>query len=134
MTSRKYEGDWELVPELSFYDEGEPSKATRYKIHVENGSVQFSIDWTVDGTEHSVVFAGSLDGTRHEINAPPGAEASYEHVDAYTLISSVFVNGDKVASARRRASKDGTLLAVQQASKNNDGSWSKITQIYRRLP
>lgn len=132
MTNRKYEGRWVLVPELSFYQEGEIPQAGRYDIDVLEKDISFSVHWVVNEEEHSLEFTGPLDGQLHSSEVLPEAYMSYTHVDDQTLESSLVVNDIEVAFARRQVSNDGDLLAVLQVNRKANGSIVRISQVYRR--
>ena len=128
-----YSAKWLLIPELSFYEEGQPPASGTYQISVEDDAASFSITWTtVEGQELSVEFAGLLDGQLHDVEQPEGAQASYTRIDNQTLDSTMVMNGVEVAYARRIVSNDGELMSVLQTSVRPDGSSFRNTQVYRK--
>lgn len=129
-----YAGEWELVPELSLYQEGDPPASGIYRIFTRGGAVEIHIDWTLrDGSEHTVAFGGPLDGRSHPSDAPGVDAVSYTAVDERTLDSSAYDAGEEVAYARRIASVDGALLVTLQVGRRGDGSRFRNTQVYRRI-
>ncbi|MBD2113631.1 MULTISPECIES: hypothetical protein [Cyanophyceae] len=54
-------------------------------------------------------------------------------VDAHTLDSTALADGVAIASARRVASKDGSLLAVVQEQTDTTGRRTRNFQVYRRV-
>src|SRR5687768_1321616 len=58
-----YEGSWELLPELSIYQEGEAPRCGNYRITREGVTASFHIEWeSADGKRGDVRFAGRCDG------------------------------------------------------------------------
>lgn len=132
LTARKYEGEWIMLPELSFYQVGEAPESGRYHIEILGDDVRFSIDWVTNGVNQSVSFEGPLDGQLHRINTVPDGFTSFTHIDANTLESTLVVKEMEMAYARRQVSNDGKLLAILQVNKQSDGSSVRISQVYRR--
>lgn len=127
-----YEGTWELVPELSHYDEGKPPVSGRYVIAQDGDDIEFHIDWIeVDGTEHQVDFKGVADGAIRPAG-DEGIKASFHRKGDAMLESRAYQAGQEVSYAFRRASADGTLLSVVQFHKHPDGTRSMRLQTYRR--
>ena len=130
----RYEGSWELLPELSIYQEGEAPRAGIYRITRDGVTASFHIEWeSADGKRGEVRFAGRCDGRREKIPNPPGAEACYLHVDDSTFDSSVFIADVRVAYARRRVAADGSLMSIVQESRRPDGTTFRNFQVYKRL-
>ncbi len=127
-----FAGRWELIPELSFYEQGEPPESGTYTIDVDGETVSFTIEWSIDGADQSIAFGGPLDGECHAVPEPDGAEVSYTRVDASVLESTLVVGGKRLAFARRQVSSDRTLMAVLQENTVADGGKVRITQVYRR--
>ena len=132
MTKNNYEGVWELLPELSFYQEGSSPEEGRYEIGLKEENVDFSVSWVIDGEPGSVGFSGPLDGKLHPSDIAPDSEVSFTRVDENTLESAFVVAGTQIAFARRQVSRDGVLMAVLQENRKPDGSSVRITQVYKR--
>ena len=128
----EYAGQWQLLPELSFYETGRAPDRGVYTISVHEGSVAFIIEWTLDGENHSVSFGGPLDGELHPAPRPEGAMTAYTRVSSRILESTLVVDDAVVAVARRQVSEDGQLMAVLQQNLSPDGDEVRITQVYRR--
>ncbi len=135
-------GQWQLIPELSFYQEGEPPLCALYEISVIGNEATFKLSWKQhDGKENSLEFGGIADSAARELGsqkdasaqATPRASASYTIVDDQTLDSAVFVDDVEVAYARRVVSNDNGLMSVLQSNATADGSRIRITQVYRRV-
>lgn len=127
-----FEGDWDLVPELSHDDDGTPPRSGHYLIRADGDALSFRIDWT-DGTgkAHSVAFEGKADGKVRPAG-PDGMDASFHVVGEAELISRAYQAGQEVSYAHRRASPDGTLLSILQFHNHPDGSRSLRSQVFRR--
>ncbi|MEM1302244.1 MAG: hypothetical protein AAGH17_06665 [Pseudomonadota bacterium] len=121
-----------MLPELSFYEEGDAPKLGRYNIDVVENDVVFSVQWTDDSGDHEISFGGPLDGQLYPTDLAPNSFTSFTQIDDSTLESAVVMNDVEVAYARRQASIDGDLLAVLQVNRKPDGSIVRITQVYRR--
>ncbi len=133
-TEFAYCGNWLLLPELSFYEEGEPPESGFYHIQVDDDRASFALRWTPKGkAEVALSFGGPLDGQPRSVDQPPGAQASYSHISPWVLDSAMFMGGKQLMYARRQASKDGQLLAVLQTGLRGDGSPYRNTQVYRRI-
>ena len=133
-------GSWELVPELSLYEQGATPASGRYEIASGGaGGVEVSICWTMEegGTEHATSFEGRTDG--QPVPLPGGGSGAgpdafaLTRVDSRTLDSAALRQGTVVAFARRVASLDGQLLAVVQEAARPDGTRSRNFQLYRRI-
>lgn len=130
----KCNGKWELIPELSFYEQGEPPLNGEYEIRVEENRTQFRLRWKpTNGEEMQIEFGGVADGIARDVATPPGAQASYTLIDERTLDSAMFVNGVELAYARRVVSDCNSLMAVLQSNVTASGERIRITQVYRRI-
>jgi hypothetical protein len=128
-----YEGKWELVPELSHHDEGQPPRSGCYVITQTGDEIHFQIDWVeADGTPHRIHFTGIADGTIRAAGED-GLMASFHRKGQTMLESRAYQAGQEVSYAFRRASADGTLLSVVQVYKHPDGTRSMRLQTYRRV-
>jgi len=128
-----WEGVWDLVPELSHYDEGRPPTAGRYVIRAEDEALQFDITWTdAGGAAHAATFAGRADGARRPAGGQ-GMEAAFHRKGPLALESRAWHAGQEASYALRRASADGQLLSVLQFYNHPDGTRTMHLQIYRRV-
>ncbi len=126
-------GEWELVPELSLYENGEPPRSGTYRLSLDGDAIAASIDWVdAQGASETVAFGGPLDGSEVVLDTQGPAVLALERLDAATLDSVVRVAGQQVAWARRRASDDGQLLAVVQTGATPEGEPFRNFQVYRR--
>lgn len=132
MNQSKYLGTWQLIPELSIYQRGEPPGSGLYVISAEGDNINFEISWTdLAEQSHELAFGGPLDGNLHETDAHGVTHVMYEAVDERTLDSTAFADELIVLYARRVASEDGELLAVSQTQPGEQGTVTNF-QVYRR--
>lgn len=138
----QYLGTWELVPELSLYEATAPPASGQYTIaESAPGVLTLHVRWQAapDDPVREVTFGGQADGTPHPLPALPDAPAhgpdahTLTRVDAHTLDSTALADGVAIASARRVASKDGSLLAVVQEQTDTTGRRTRNFQVYRRV-
>jgi hypothetical protein len=130
---RHYEGQWELIPELCFYEEGEPPASGLYEIRVTDGAVAIIVKWaTASGETPAIEYGGPIDGVRRVAAQKGATSVSYSEIDDFTLDSAAYLDDLEVAYARRRVSNDGRLLATLQVNRRADGFTSRTTQVYRR--
>jgi hypothetical protein len=128
-----YLGTWQLIPELSHYDQGGPPERGLYRIEDREGVLHFTIDWTKTGQDYSVAYIGHADGSP-VLNPHPGVDqASVRHEDDFTLSGSAMSGGVEIARAMRRVAHDGTLMSVLQETADGKGGFSRILQVYRRV-
>ena len=130
----RYLGTWELVPELSLYQSGEPPRSGRYALESEGDALAVHIDWVdAQGEPGEASYGGPTDGSEIELDAPGAPRLTLQRVDDATLDSAVFVDGEQIAWARRRASTDGSLLSVVQSGTDAEGTAFRNFQVYRRV-
>lgn len=129
----KCHGNWELIPELSFYEQGEPPLSCKYVISVDGLEVAFDLSWVqVDGQAMNIAFGGTADSIPRKVENPEGVEVSYTLVSDDVLESRMFVNGAEMAYAKRVVSPDGKLMSVLQVNTDAQGKKLRITQVYQR--
>lgn len=128
-----YTGNWVLIPELSFYEVGEPPLWGKYSISVENAEASIVIDWAdSEGEIQSISLGGPIDGKFYPSETDKSLLVAFEQVDDLTLDSRVQLNGTDVAYARRRSSEQGDLLATLQIGTDENGNNNRTTQVYRK--
>jgi hypothetical protein len=134
-----YAGSWELIPELCLYEFGSAPAIGSYRIDLDEARAQITIEWrmSADTAVQSTGFGGPIDGSPQPLaaTAPAAGPDSFSltRVDERTLDSAAFRSGEQVASARRVASADGSLLAVVQQALDPDGTSYRNFQVYRRV-
>lgn len=132
MGNGNYLGIWILIPELCYYQKGQPPLSGKYTISGDDAEIHFKVDWTdTQKASHTLEFGGSLDGTRHQVHAPGITAVTYAKVDDNTLDSTAYNNDDVVIYARRVVSERKDLLAVSQMTYTPEGSFSNF-HVYRR--
>jgi len=130
----KCNGKWELIPELSFYQQGEPPQRCLYEILVDGLNVEFKLSWLqVDSNEVAIEFSGIADSIPKSVTAPEGAQASYTIVSESILENRMFISGVEMAYAKRAVSNDGQLMSVLQINTTPSGENIRITQVYKRV-
>lgn len=130
----KCNGRWEFIPELSFYEQGEPPQSCLYEITVDGINVGLKLTWVkTDGEEIAIEFGGLADSIPQPVESPQGAEASYSTVSDDILESRMFIAGTEMAYAKRVVSSDGQLMSVLQVNTTPSGEKVRITQVYRRI-
>lgn len=131
MTAPTYFGTWQLIPELSSYQTGEPPISATYVIAGVGDRVEFHVSWQDSaGTSHSTSFAGRGDSVAEPLN--PGTELSVDMVGTHVLDTTVSVAGVRSAFARRSVSQDGRLMVVMQETTGQNGESTRNFQVYRR--
>lgn len=133
ISQAKYLGEWELVPELSIYQSGEPPLAGRYSLRLDGNRIEIAVNWTdQEFNPFEMHFGGPLDGERHDYEGPEVTHVSYRQVDERTLDSTAFSNDRVLLYAKRVASEDGRLLAISQTMSVEEGEATNF-QVYRRV-
>ncbi|HCG6160232.1 hypothetical protein [Vibrio parahaemolyticus] len=130
----KCNGKWDLIPDLSFYEQGEPPQSCLYEISVDGLNVGFKLSWVqTDGSEVVIEFSGQADSIPKSVATPKGAEASYTKVSDSILESRMFIADVEMAYAKRAVSNDGNLMSVLQVNTMPSGEKTRITQVYKRV-
>lgn len=126
-------GTWELIPELSLYQQGPCPVWAEYEIQERDGNLHLRVAWEMeDGGRSETAFGGPPDGSLRSIEAPGVTGLRIERRDPHTLDSCAESDGEVVAWARRVASRDARLLAVVQEGRAGDGARFRNFQVYRR--
>ena len=123
------DGVWNLVPELSHYDLGEPPDWGHYEVVTRGGVVTFRVKWRKEGQAFEMSYAAPIDGTAVTADFP-GLDSFALHEDGNTLISEAFAKGALVSRGIRRVS--GDLMSILQENSDGKGGWLKTWQVYRR--
>lgn len=130
-------GTWDLVPEVSVYDDGVPPEEATYELTQDGAEVRVVMSWRPAGSSNhrATEFAGVADGVVHPVTGVAGVTGlSLTRSDARTLDSTALDGDTVVSSARRVASADGSLLVVVQRAHRTDGGSLQTVQLYRRRP
>jgi acetyl esterase/lipase len=132
VTTLAHAGTWQLVPEVCIYQSGEAPRDGTYVIALQAGRADFTIAWTTQaGEAHHAAFGGWMDGSRQPVAEGSPAEFSIES-SGDSLDSAVWLNGERIAFARRRVSADGALLSTVQEGIDSSGNAYRNFQVYRR--
>ena len=91
-----YLGRWQLVPELSHYEAGEPPESGAYLIESKDGEIHFDIHWVATGQPMSINFSGPADGRQVPSDFPGVDSFSVLHEDDYTLSGDALAGGVQV--------------------------------------
>jgi len=130
---RAYEGEWSLIPELSFIEEGEERSAQTVSISVQDQNVTIRTNSIMPGGElRSVEIGGPLDGNWHP-TAPLTAEKSFTHISSSALEYALFLNDENLSYLRWQVSADGTLLTLLRTGKRPGGRSDYSAQVYRKV-
>jgi len=128
-----YLGKWQLLAELSHYDQGEPPESGTYLIEEKGGEIHFDIHWTAKGQDMNVSFSAPPDGRQVPSDFPGVDSFSVLHEDDHTLSGDALAGGRQISIAIRRVSNDGQLMSVLQD--NPDPAMGRIRtyQVYNRI-
>ncbi len=125
----KCHGKWQLIPELSFYQQGEAPQSCEYHIEINNGEANFVLSWVAaDGQASSIEIGGAADDKPRDVPFPEGAQASYTMLGDAVLESRMFIGGKELAYAKRVVSDDGQLMSVLQVNMTPSGEQVRITK------
>lgn len=90
------EGSWDLVADLTHYDEGRPPVSGRSLITQSGDEIRFQIDWQdADGTTHQIDFKGAADGAIRPASKD-GIKASFHRKGDKLLESRAYQAGQGV--------------------------------------
>ena len=132
MQSDNYLGKWNLIPELSIYQEGKPPLRGVYEIQNIAGAIQITILWKdLEGSDHDISYAGVPDGSQQETDAPGLTHMTMSRIDENTLDTAAYKGSDCLMYARRVVSEKHDLLTTMQTSYTGEGSQSNF-QVYKR--
>lgn len=128
-------GAWELLPESSEYELGDPPAEGLYTISSDGDRYHFEIAWkTAAGRHFETGFSGIPDGRPYAYEDPQVADAlSLTRVDESTLDSESFRGEVRLAHARRVLMEDGRMMRVSQSGQAPDGETFQNISYYRKL-
>lgn len=127
-------GTWELQPEQSQYEAGQPPASGLYRIEPQGEGYLVTMQWqTAAGAAKEMHYTSIPDGKDYAYENPEIAEfVSMTRVDEKTLDSATKKGGQMIAHARRELSKDAQAMRVTQSGLLPDGSWFKNISVYKR--
>ena len=126
------DGHWELLPELSFNDNGPIPTASVHFISTKNNSISIDITTVFQNAKPiRLNFGGPLDGSRQAVQTRGITHINFTTIDKHTLENCAFNNDNCVMRTTRKLSSDGQLMTLtrQEFLPNN----TKIVfQVFRR--
>lgn len=129
-----YTGNWQLIPELCCFPEGEVPHSGLYCVAQHEGVVTIKVRYSTSQVEDAKLeYGGPVDGSKIVIEQPPITHASFQQVGDFELDSSAFINEEVIVFARRLVSHDRSLMSVWEIHHNPDGSSFVNTQFYKRV-
>jgi hypothetical protein len=135
MTERDpFLGIWQLIPEKSVYEKGNPPNDGTYTIEVHGDGYLVTMQWkTFDGTWTEMSYTSTPDGQDHPYGDPNVADTiSMTRIDYHTLDSDAKKAGHVTAHARRILSDDLRKMTVIQSGPRSEGGTFKNLSVYRR--
>lgn len=131
-SENNFAGDWELIPELCLYQQGEAPVRSNYLINCAGGDVAITVQWCDSaGQLQSTSYGGPVNGSKQVFEGPGITHINFTRVDANTLDSGVYTGDQEVMYARRATSEAGDLMSIVQTTQTQQGSFSNF-QVYRR--
>ena len=131
-TDNRFEGRWQLVPELCQYQDGHPPRSGQYDIQCNDTDVTCVTSWVDEHDKsHTLTYGGPMDGTVIALKGNK-LEASFTRIDAYRLDSSSYFDGRETAYAHRKVSQDHSLMVVLMVHHHKEDRSTRNFQIYRR--
>lgn len=132
-------GRWQLVPELSIFQRGEPPESGITVIQLQGQMCHVAMAWRAVGAEgdQHVGFAAPLTGEiQRNPSAPRGVPNGFSltRVNNRTLDSSAYIDGLEVMYSRRATTTDGTLMATTHHQFLPNTPATTNYQLYRRIP
>lgn len=127
-------GTWELIPDQSDYQLGQPPASGTYRITANETGYTFNIQWTTaDGQEMAAAYDAIPDGQQHPYENPAIADAvSLTRVSEKQLDSASFKDGQQIAHAARILANDNQTMTVIQSGQTPDGGSFSNTAVYHR--
>ena len=125
-------GTWVLVPEKAQYELGQPPQSGLYRLSTDGEQYHFTVEWQdAAGHSHSTAFDGIPDGQQYAYTDNPAVDVvSFTRVDAFTLDSDTFKDGQQIAHARRILADDGRTMTVSQGGTLPDGRTFTNISVY----
>ncbi|MBE2221862.1 MAG: hypothetical protein IAF02_09995 [Anaerolineae bacterium] len=127
-------GIWQLIPEKSIYEHGDPPIAGNYTIELHGDGYLVTMQWeTYYGSWSEMSYTAVPDGQDHPYEDPTIADTiSMTRIDEHTLDSDAKKGGHVVSYARRTLSNDlREMTVVQSGSLPGGGTFNNLS-IYRR--
>lgn len=127
-------GLWELDPQGSQYEYGQPPLSGRYHIHPHGDGYLITMEWsTAKGQSHRLSYRGIPDGKEYPSENPAVADTvSMNRVDHRTLDSTAKKAGHVTSYACRVLSADGRTMTITQSGTTPEGRDFTNLSIYKR--
>ena len=128
-------GIWQLIPDKSNYNHGDPPIGGNYTIEIQGDGYAFHIEWeTFYGAWSEIKYIVVPDGQDHHYDDPNIADTiSMTRIDEHTLDSDAKKGGRVIAHARRTLSDDLREMTVVQSGPLPEGGTFKNLSVYRRI-
>ncbi len=125
-------GTWLLVPEKAQYELDQPPQSGLYHLSTDGEQYHFTVEWLdAAGQAHNTAFAGIPDGQQYAYADNPAVDAvAFTRVDAFTLDSDTFKDGQQIAHARRILADDGRTMTVSQGGTLPEGRTFTNVSVY----
>jgi len=127
-------GIWQLIPEKSNYEHGDPPIGGNYTIELHGDDYLVTMEWeTFYGAWNEMSYTAVPDGQDHHHDDPSIADTvSMIRIDRHTLDSDAKKGSHVVAHARRTLSHDLREMTVVQSGPLPEGGTFKNLSVYRR--
>lgn len=128
-------GIWQLIPEKSAYEQGDPPIGGTYTLEVRGDGYLVTMQWeTYYGAWSEMSYHAIPDGQDHPYDDHTVADTiSMTRVDQLTLDSDAKKGGSVIAHARRILSADLREMTVIQSGPRPEGGTFKNLAVYRRI-
>ncbi len=132
MSDNNFCGEWDLIPELSLYDQGHGPMASQHSISVKDDVVSIAIITTqADQQCFTVKFGGHMDGSLQEVNGKGITHTNFTKINDNGLENCGFCADVKQLHTTRQVSADGQLMSLNRRV-YNDGNVDSHFQVFRR--
>jgi hypothetical protein len=132
----RFVGIWELQPEHSYFEQGEPLQSCTYSVAFDGEQLHFHIIWTTaDGQKMQQIIDTIPDGVERPFPGSMTVDAAcFTLVDSNTLDSTAKSGGKVVATTRRVLSEDGESMTHIQQGQTPEGHTFTNRSTFRRKP
>jgi hypothetical protein len=128
-------GTWELIPEKSSYELGQPPRSGTYRISESGEGYAIDMTWTTpQGAPAALSYRAIPDDKRYtQEDTSVADETSMTDVGPRQLDTRAFKGGNVILHASRILSADGDTMDVCQTGVAPDGSQYRNRSVYRRV-
>lgn len=130
----KFLGTWELIPEMSQYELGQPPRSGIYKVSASGSGYAIEVDWTTPegALAHLAYHAIPDDQVYPQADNAFADATSMTHVGERRLDSSAFKAGRLTLHVSRILSENGLTMHVCQTNHTPDGAELRNRSVYRK--